>query len=41
VKNGGGDKKKEKKKANKQALQHVHQQGEQEGLHTLSFEEEE
>jgi hypothetical protein len=36
VKNGGGAKKKEKQKANKQAFQHLHQQGEQ-GLHTLSL----
>ena len=41
VKNGGGEKKKEKQKANKQALQHLHQQGGQESLHTLSLEEEE
>ena len=42
VKNGGGEKKKEKKqKGNKQALQHLHQQSGQKGLHTLSFEEEE
>ena len=44
VKNGGGVKKKEKnkkQKTNKQALQHLHQQGGQEGLHILSFEEEE
>ena len=40
VKNGGGEKKKEKKE-NKQVLQHLHQQGGQEGLHTLSLEEEE
>ena len=40
MKNGGGAKKKEKK-ANKQALQHLHQQSGQEGLHTLSLEEEE
>ena len=37
VKNRGGEKKKEKK-ANKQALQHLHQQDE---LHTLSLENEE
>jgi len=37
VKNRGGEKKKEKK-ANKQALQHLHQQ---DGLHTLSLEKEE
>jgi FtsZ-binding cell division protein ZapB len=36
VKNGEGGKKKEK---NKQALQHLHQQGGQEGLHTLPIEE--
>jgi hypothetical protein len=30
----------EKQKANKQALQHLHQQGGQEGLDTLSLEEE-
>ena len=40
MKNGGGAKKKEKK-ANKQVLQHLHQQGGQKGLHTLSLEEEE
>ena len=33
--------KREKQKANKQGLQHLHQQGEQEGLLTLSLEEEE
>ena len=39
MKNGGGAKKKEKKqKENKQALQHLHQQGRQEGLHTLYLE---
>ena len=31
----------EKQKANKQALQHLHQQGGQKRLHTLSLEEEE
>ena len=40
VKNGGGAKKKEKK-ANKQALQHLHQQGGQECLHTILVKEEE
>ena len=40
VKNEGGAKKKEKQKGNKQALQHLHQQGGQKGLHTLSLEEE-
>ena len=41
VKNGGGEKKEKKQKANKQAYQHLHQQGGQKGLHTLSLEEEE
>jgi hypothetical protein len=31
----------EKQKANKQALQHLHQQGGQEGLHTILVEEKE
>ena len=39
VKNGGGAKKKEE--ANKQALQHLHQQGGQEGLHTIFVKGEE
>ena len=37
----GRKEEKVKQKTNKQALQHLHQQGEQEDLHTLSFEEEE
>ena len=32
-----GGSKEEGEKANKQALQHLHQQGGQEGLHTLSL----
>ena len=36
-----GRSKEEGEKANKQALQHLHQQGGQKGLHTLSLEEEE
>ena len=40
VKHGGEKEEREKQKANKQALQHLHQQGGQEGLHTLSLEEE-
>ena len=35
-----GRSKEEREKANKQALQHLHQQGGQEGLHTLSLKEE-
>ena len=38
---GRSKEEREKQKANKQALQHLHQQGGQEGLHTLSLEEEE
>ena len=36
-----GRSKEEGEKVNKQPLQHLHQQGGQEGLHTLSLEEEE
>ena len=35
-----GRSKEEREKANKQALQHLHQQGGQKDLHTLSLEEE-
>ena len=37
----GEELKRKRKKGNKQALQHLHQQGGQKGLHTLSLEEEE
>ena len=36
-----GRSKEEREEANNQALQHLHQQGGQKGLHTLSIEEEE
>ena len=40
VKMGEEKRRKRKQKANKQALQHLHQQGGQKSLHTLSLEEE-
>ena len=37
----GKEQRRKRKKTNKQALQHLHQQGGQEGLHTILVKEEE